>query len=156
MTLEVGDVIRGLEARGATVSVRRDGALTVRPKGVATPDEIEVLGRLRKEAVGYLFWTAGRTEDLIAGLDWSRAKLHDVNEALLEISVPWSGVRLVIAPGCRIARELRASDLSPGRVWCACEVIDLLLSGVTPEDARAVAEARLALEAEHLGVRKET
>jgi hypothetical protein len=31
-------------------------------------------------------------------------------------------------------------------VWCVCEVLDLLLTGVPPEDARKVAEARLLFD----------
>lgn len=62
---------------------------------------------------------------------------------MLEIAVPWSDVPLILAPGCRIARELRERDSRPGRVWCVCEALDLLLTGVTPQDARKVGEARL-------------
>ena len=40
-------------------------------------------------------------------------------------------------------------------VWCVCEVLELLLSGVTPDDARKIGEARLNFDADLVGVRKE-
>lgn len=70
------------------------------------------------------------------------------------MAVPWSDLRLVIAPGCRIARELRATEPKPGRVWCVCEVIDLLLSGVKPDDAGEIADTRIAFDATMAGVRR--
>jgi hypothetical protein len=73
---------------------------------------------------------------------------------VLELAVPWSDVRLLIAPGCRTARELRATDPRPGRVWCACEVLDLLFSGVAPEDARKITEERVTFDATLAGTTK--
>lgn len=67
--------------------------------------------------------------------------------------MPWSDVRLVLAPGCRVARELRAQEAKPGRVWCTCEILDLLLSGVAPDDARKIAETRLTFDATLAGVK---
>lgn len=61
----------------------------------------------------------------------------------LEVVVPWSKVNLLIVPGCRKAKDLRSKDRHPGRVWCVCEVLDLLLTKVTPDDATAVAQAKL-------------
>jgi hypothetical protein len=77
--------------------------------------------------------------------DWRRVSLYQLDR-VLEVAVPWSDVPLILAPGCRLARELRAQDPRPGRVWCVCEVLDLLLTGVTPEDARKVGEARLLFD----------
>ena len=95
-----------------------------------------------------------KEEDLKArtlGTDWSRVSLWSLDR-ILEVEVPWSDIRLLVAPGCRIARELRATDPRPGRVWCVCEVGNLLLSGVIPEDARKIAEAKLTFDAEVSGV----
>jgi len=145
--MTVSDVIQGLEARGARLRLRDDGALTIRPKGVATPTELEVLATLRDEVAAHL---RGRP----FGADWTRVNLWQLDR-VLEVAVPWSDVRLLIAPGCRIARELRASGPTPGRVWCSCEVLDLLLSGVKPEDAWKIGEARLLLDATLAGVRRD-
>jgi hypothetical protein len=147
MTTTVADVIVGLESRGASVRLRQDGAITIRPKGTVTPTEMEVLTALRADAVAYL-----RARSL--GADWSRVSLYQLDH-ILEVDVPWSDVRLVLAPGCRIARDLRAKDARPGRVWCVCEVVDLLLTHVTPEDARAITDARLVFDAAHAGARGE-
>lgn len=141
--MTLSDVIHGLEARGARLRLREDGALTIRPKGVATPTELEVLATLREEVAAHL---RGRP----FGADWTRVSLWQLGR-VLEVAVPWSDVRLLIAPGCRVARELRASDPKPGRVWCVCEVSDLLLSGVKPEDAQKIAETKITFEATFQG-----
>ena len=142
--MTVSDVIQGLEARGARLRLREDGAVAIRPKGVATPTELEVLTTLREDVAAHL---RGRP----FGADWAKVSLWQLDK-VLEVAVPWSDVRLLIAPGCRIARELRATDPKPGRVWCSCEILDLLLSGVTPEDARKIAPTRLDFDATIRGV----
>ena len=76
-------------------------------------------------------------------------------DRVLEVAVPWADLPLIVAPGCRIARELRDREARPGRVWCVCEALDLLLTGVKPEDARKVAEARLTLDAPAVRVTSE-
>ena len=144
--MTVSDVIQGLEARGARLRIREDGALTIRPKGVATATELEVLTTLREDVAAHL---RGRPY----GADWTHVSLLQLDK-VLEVALRWSDVRLVIAPGCRIARELRASDPKPGRIWCCCEIGDLLLSGVTPGDAQKIAEMRIAFGAAMTGVRK--
>jgi len=45
------------------------------------------------------------------------------------------------------SRLMECGDARPGRVWCTCEVLDLLLVNARPADARAVAEARLLFDA---------
>jgi hypothetical protein len=142
----VHDVIRGLESRGAALRLREDGGIGIRPKGVATPTELEVLTTMREEAAAIL---RGRP----FGAAWDKVSLYELDK-VLEVAVPWSDVRLVIAPGCRVAAELRGQDPKPGCVWCTCEVLDLLLSGVGPEDARAIAGARLIFDAPLAGLRK--
>ncbi len=81
----------------------------------------------------------------IAGADWTRVSLSALDR-VLEVAVPWADVPLILAPGCRVARELRERDSKPGRVWCVCEALDLLYAGVTPQDARKVGEARLLFD----------
>ncbi len=140
------ELLADLERRGVTV--REDsGDLVLGPadalRGVdldrvkaAKPD---ILAALKRRALG---------------VDWTKASLYQLDR-VLEVAVPWSDVRLVIAPGCRIARELRATDPKPGRVWCVCEVLYLLLTGVTPEDAGKIAETRITFDAEWEGIRHE-
>ena len=144
MTAET--LVARLEARGLRL-VRRGEIVAVRPAGQLATDERAAMRRLRPEIVSLL-----RTRAL--GVDWSRVSLWSLDR-ILEVAVPWSDTRLVIAPGCRIAVELRSSDPKPGRVWCVCEVSDLLLSGVTPENARKIAEARLTVDATFDGMTTE-
>lgn len=115
------------------------------PPATLTPVYREALVSMRPEILDLL-----RGEAL--GTDWTTVNLWQLDK-VLEIAVPWSDVRLVIAPGCRIARELRSSDPKPGRVWCSCEILDLLLSGVTPGDARQIAETRITFDATFGGFR---
>ena len=68
------------------------------------------------------------------------------SDETLEVVVPWLGVRLLIAPNCGVARELRAIDPRPGRVLCVCELPDLVPVGLPPEDARKRAAARIAFD----------
>lgn len=145
MTTDV--LIAELEARGVTLR-ERAGRLIIRPAKAITPQETELLRQAKPDVLAYL---RGRA----IGMDWSKVSLWSLDK-ILEIVVPWSDVRLVVAPGCRLARELRAQDPKPGRVWCVCEVLDLLLSGVTPADARKIGEAKLALDGNVTGVRQET
>jgi hypothetical protein len=124
-------VVAALEARGVTVT-ERAGALVLRPPEAVTPADIEILKASKAEVISVLRRRA-------IGADWTRVSLWRFDK-VLEVAVPWTDVPLVIAPGCRIARELRAADAKPGLVWCVCEVADLLLSGVRPEDAKMIAE----------------
>jgi len=138
-------LVEALEARGARLS-ERDGDLVVKPRGILQEADREVL-RAHKAAVLAVL----RARAL--GTDWSRVSLYQLDR-VLEVAVPWTDVPLILAPGCRLARELRDRDPRPGRVWCTCEVLDLLLSGVTPENARKVAEAKLGLGGAVVGARR--
>ena len=144
MTAET--LVARLEARGLRL-VRRGEIVAVRPAGQLATDERAAMRRLRPEVVSLL---RGRA----LGTDWARVSLYHLDK-VLEIEIPGWEVRMILAPGCRIARELRATDPKPGRIWCSCEVSDLLLSGVTPEDARKFAEARLTFDATLDGVTRE-
>ena len=136
-------VVAALEARGVTVT-ERGGSIVLRPPGAVRAADLEILRSIKPEVISVL---RGRA----LGVRWEKASLWSLDR-ILEVAVPWSDVRLVIAPGCRIARQLRATDPKPGRVWCSCEILDLLLSGVTPEDARKVAATRLDFDAALRGV----
>ncbi len=145
--MTAAELIADLEARGAHVR-ERAGALAVSPAGVLQDAEREAL-RAHKAAV--LALLRERQARTVAGTDWSRVSLYTLDR-VLEVAVPWSDVPLILAPGCRIARELRERDPKPGRVWCVCEV--LLLTGVTPDDARKVAEAKLMFGGAVVGARQ--
>ena len=131
--MSAAEFIERMRARGLYVQVEERQLVMELEDGAARPtaEERRRLQELKPEIIAYL-----------SGIDWSRVSLYQLDR-ILEVAVPWSDVNLVIAPGCRIARELRARDPKPGRVWCCCEIADLLLSGVRPEDARATAEAKI-------------
>lgn len=136
------ELVAAVRAAGLRLEARPGDVLHVAPRDRLTPPLREAL-RAHKTAV--LAVLRGRVNGGARGADWTRVPLHALDR-VLEVAVPWSDVRLVIAPGCRVARELRSQEPRPGRVWCACELADLLLSGVSPEDARKVAGARLAFD----------
>lgn len=144
--MTVKELVARVEARGAAVVARGD-AVIVRPRGVLSEVERGAFQTRQGEILAHL---RGR----VFGADWTRVGLRALDR-ILEIEVPGWDLRLVLAPGCRVAREIRETDPKPGRVWCVCEILDLLTSGVSPEDARGVAEARITFDAEHQGVRKE-
>jgi hypothetical protein len=141
--LTAAQVVADLEARGVTVT-ERGGFIVLRPPEAVTSADVAILKASKAEVISVL---RGRA----IGTDWTTVNLWQLDK-VLEVAVPWSDVRLLIAPGCRIARQLRATDPKPGRVWCSCEILDLLLSGVTPEDARKIAATRLDFDATLRGV----
>lgn len=143
MTPALADLIAGLEARGVTLT-EKQGGIAIRPASAVTPTEREVLTTMKAEVLAVLRARQARADH--GGVDWTTVPLYSLDK-VLEIIVPFYDVPLVIAPGCRIAAELRARDARPGRVWCTCELLDVLLTGMRPEDARKLAEAKLALGA---------
>src|SRR5574341_839121 len=137
-TTSVADLLAALEARGVRLRANGDRLVYEAPAGALTDADREVLKAAKPAVLAYLrSQRASSTTDV----NWSRVSLYQLDRAL-EVAVPWADVPLILAPGCRIARELRTQDPNPGRVCCVCEVLDLLLSGVTPADARALATAR--------------
>lgn len=138
------ELVADLESRGALLA-ERNGALTIAPRHVLRDADRAALRRHKESVLALL---RGRT----LRPDWARVTIYDLSR-VLEVAVPWSDVRLILAPGCRVARQLRETDPRPGRVWCTCEVLDLLLTGVTPEDARKVAEAKVLMGGAVVGVK---
>jgi hypothetical protein len=129
-------LVESLERRGLRLKV--DGTdLVVKPQAGVTPQDIQTLKAMKPGVIAYL-----RGRDL--GVDWSTVALAKLDR-VLELEVPGWDAHLILAPGCRIARELRAEEPKPGRVWCVCEVLDLLLMNVPPDDARRVAEVKFML-----------
>lgn len=147
--MTVGEFVRQLERQGFRLR-EEDGHLVINPKQRVTPTLKETLTSRGLEIRDYLRERKARPN---VGGDWSQLSLFGLDH-VLEVVVPWSDIRLVLAPGCRVARELRDQDPHPGRVWCVCELADLLLSGVIPPDARAAVEARLVFDAEHAGAKR--
>lgn len=137
-------LVAALEARGVELEPDRL-ELVVRPADKVTATEMAILKRMKADVLGLL---RGRT----LGVDWWRGSLYQLDR-ILEVSVPWAEVSIIIAPGCRIARELRSTDPKPGRVWCVCEVLDLLRLNVPPADAQRIALARLTFDADMGGVK---
>ncbi len=138
-------LLTDIEARGVRV-VERAGSLVASPAGVLGEAEKQAL-REHKSAV--LAVLRDRQSRLLA--DIVRVPLRNLTR-VVEVAVPWADVPLLISPGCRVARELRLADAKPGRVWCVCEVLDLLLTNVPPDDARKIAEARLTFDADTITV----
>jgi hypothetical protein len=138
------EVATALGARGVRL-FEQDGSLAFAPRSKVSQADREAL-IAHKPAL--LTLVRARVTQAARVNVWSL-------DRILEVAVAWSDVRLLIAPGCRVARALRAADPKPGRVWCVCEVVDLLLSGVRPEDARTIAEARLTFDAGPAGITKE-
>lgn len=145
--MTAGELLAAIEARGVRVAPRGE-SLAVAPAGVLQEAERRAL-RAHKAAV--LALLRERQARTVAGADWSRVSLWQLRD-VLEIAVPWADVPLILAPGCRIARELRERDSKPGRVWCVCEALDLLLTGVTPHEAQKVGEARLLFDGQAVHV----
>ncbi len=143
------DLISAAEAAGLHLEPKEGGVLHVAPRERLTPALREALKDRKAEILALLRQRAQEAPPV----EWSRVKLSELDR-VLEVAVPWADVPLILAPGCRLARELRAKDRKPGRVWCVCEALDLLLSGVTPEDARKVAQAKLALAGAVVGSRR--
>lgn len=145
-----GALVQALEARGVRITARGDGALLIQPSSVLSEADRAAL-RARKREVAELL--RERQSRSVSGVDWTTVPLYALNK-VLEIAVPFADVPLILAPSCRVAAELRARESRPGPVWCVCEVLDLLLGGVTPEDARKVAATKLTLGGAVTGVRR--
>lgn len=149
--MTAAELLASIEARGVRVAPRGE-SLAVAPAGVLQDAEREAL-RARKPAILALL-REREARRLPRGTGWSHVSLYQLDR-VLEVAVPWSDVPLILAPGCRIALELRARDPQPGRVWCVCEVLDLLLTNVPPDDGRKVAEAKLLFDGRVGGVSRE-
>jgi hypothetical protein len=132
------ELLDTLRARGVRLRVKGDRLAYEAPPATLTPGYRNALVTMKPEILEIL-----RAEPTT---DWTRVSLWDLDK-VLELAVPWSDVRLLIAPGCRVARKLRASDPRPGRVWCLCEVADILLSGVRPADAQKIGVTKIAFDA---------
>jgi hypothetical protein len=142
------ELLAAARAAGLRLEARPGDVLHVAPRHRLTPDLREALRAQKAAVLDAIRELQART---LAGVDWSRVSLIALDR-VLEVAVPWSDVALIVAPGCRIARELREREPRPGRVWCACEALDLLLSRATPEDARRIADARLTFDGEAIRV----
>ena len=147
VTSAIAELVRTIESRGVTLR-EKAGAVVARPAGKVTPAERAALG-VHKEAV--LTILRQRQAQEVLGIDWTRVELRNLDR-ILEVAVPWSDTHLLIVPGCKVAKELRASDPQPGRIWCVCEILDLLLTNVSPREAQSLAEARLMFDADLGGV----
>jgi hypothetical protein len=139
-----GELAAALGARGLRLHDDDGQLVAVSPRSKLTDDDREAL-RAHKAAL--LALVRSRTAQVVQVNLWSL-------DRILEVAVPWSDARLLIAPGCRIARQLRAIDPTPGRVWCVCELADLVLSGVTEDGGRKTGETRITFDAVMTEIRK--
>jgi hypothetical protein len=132
--MKAAEFVAAMRRKGADIVLEPDGSLVIELEdGAPRPTEADKrrLQEMKSEIIAHL-----------SGVDWSRVSIYQLDR-VLEIAVPWSDVPLLLAPGCRIAAELRSRDPKPGRVWCTCEVIDLMLTGVSPADVRKVAQTKM-------------
>lgn len=135
--MTAADVIADLEARGVRLQATGQGLDYEAPEGALRPSDLEAL-RAHKAAILALL----RERPERAAEDVSRTSLWSLDR-IVELAVPWWPETLFIVPGPVHARKLKAEGVSPGRIWDVAEPLDLLLVGVTPDDARSVAEERL-------------
>jgi hypothetical protein len=133
--------------------VEQDGNLVITPRQALREDERAAL-REHKPAVLALL-----RERSTSGTDRARdpADVAGVSlyrlDRIIEIAVPGLRETLFIVPGPAQARELEAEGIARGRIWDTAEVLDLLLAGVTPEDARRLVEAKITTGAVVVGAR---
>jgi hypothetical protein len=143
-------ILADLESRGVRV-VERDGNLVITPRQALREDERQAL-REHKPAVLALLRerqprvdqipNAGEPSDRTA--DVAALSLYQLDR-IIEIAVPALRQTLFIVPGPAQARELEAEGIGRGRIWDTAEVLDLLLAGVTAQDARSLAEMKLGI-----------
>lgn len=141
-------LVDDLARKGVKLWSQPDGRLGFEAPGGLIPADREAL-LAHKPAV--LALLKERQARLLA--DVVKVKLRDLTR-IIEIAVDWCDIPILIAPGCRVAKDLRAADPKPGRVWCVCEVLDLLLTSVPPEDAQRIGQAKLALDGAVVGARR--
>ena len=136
--MNAGEIVAEVEARGVRLQPR-DNAIAVMPGGVLEDAEREAL-RAHKAAV--LAFLQERTEQQVQEV--ALKSLWSLDRTL-EIAVPWWPETLFLVPGPGVARQLAAEGISPGRIWTTAEALDLLLTGVSPDDARCIAETKLTM-----------
>ena len=135
--MQVDQLVRQLAAKGIdVVLLGGDVVLEVEGEARPTPEEKEMV-REQREAL--------RTYVLRRDLPPIARVRLDQLDRVLEVAVPWADYRLLITPGCAAARQLREVDAMPGRIWCVCEVLNMMLTGATRDHARMVAEWKALL-----------
>jgi len=133
------ELLRDLEARGVQLHLKPgDRFAYVAPEGALAESDLSALREHKGQVLGLLRARAEGTFEGVAGTSlWAL-------DRVVEVEVPWHNETLFFSPGPGRTQQLEDEGISRGRVWCTCELLDLLLTGVTPEDARAIAEAKLA------------
>ena len=139
------EIIANLEARGISLELDESCGFVIETNGPRpTPDDMVALRAEKDEIVDALRarQAAPATErPLPEPLEMPLHKLTNI----LVLDVPWCAQPVYIAPGCGVARRL-ARGHGHGRVWCVCEVLDLLFSRISPSDARKIAEGKLMFD----------
>lgn len=134
--MTAAEVLSGFRRRGVKLWPAGDRLRYAAPEGLLTAADLAALAEVKMAVLELL-------KDELAALP--AVRLGALNR-VLEVAVPWAELPLLFVPGCRLAERLRATEARPGRVWCTCELRELLLTGLEPLEARLVAEAKVALD----------
>ena len=69
--------------------------------------------------------------------------------------MPWLPATLWFCPGEAEAEGLQTQGVNRGRIWTACELLDLLnIPGLSKAGVRRVAEAKVAMDGDVVAVRR--
>lgn len=144
--MTASEVLSGLRRRGVKLWPAGQRLRYAAPEGLLTAADLAALAEAKAAVLELL-------EAELATLPALRLAALD---RVLEVAVPWAELPLLFVPSCRVAERLRASEASPGRVWCTCELRELLLTGLEPAEARAVAEAKAVLDGRLVAAARES
>ena len=117
-------------------------AIAEAPAGVVRDREREALRAHKASVLSILRKRRARAAQDLEGL--AGRPLYRLTN-VLEVAVPWTSETLFIVPGPAHAAQLDAEGITRGRMWDTAELLDLVLTSVTPEDARSIAESKLTL-----------
>jgi hypothetical protein len=145
------DVFRQAAVAGVILAPGPTG-IRARASTGTVPDRIKDLVREHREALVEVLRAdpeAGRrAADLLAAEVplpvILRTKITALDK-ILEVSVPWADQTLFLAPGCKVAARL-STEFGRGRVWCVCELLDLVFSGIRGEDLKKVMDIKLTFD----------
>jgi hypothetical protein len=149
------ELVERARAEGLTLEPAGD-RLRVRPRERLTP-ELRAALTERKAEVLALLSAPSRPEPPVpspdALLSLPLPRFAEAGHSLA-VRVSWWSEPLWFVPTEVDAAALGAEGISRGRIWTACELLDLLaVPGMTRDQARTVARAKLEFGGEVTGVR---
>jgi hypothetical protein len=143
-------LVADLRSRGVTLEPRGE-RLAVRPADRVTPDELEVLRQRKAEVLALLRSPPPDPAEVarVLGIPF------DHLDRVVRVRVPWLDRLLWFVPTkADAARLVATGEASRGTCWTRQELLDLLaIPGITPEQIRLVAVARLEFGGEGVDVR---